>query len=292
MARHMTPAQFRSHLQQQANRRRQAINRYNQAVQDHNRKVKATVDNYNRQVRAYNQRLRANQQRVQQAIRQLQSRPVLASRYVTFRTSVETLHRSYVALDCEVDYAPEMSELLDLSERENANSLDVMNSLMVDQGGRATGDDVARLKDTRITVELATLSPDLDSRWRGALFALDPRNPDASRHFCTSAREIFTEILEKRAPDNAVLQAFPNCAKTQEGRPTRRARIQFALYRKGILTALLEQFIDDDVENIIELFKVFNSGTHGEAASIAFQSLVAIKTRVEDGIVYLSRVFA
>ena len=97
MARHMTPAQFRSHLQQQANRRRQAINRYNQAVQDHNRKVKATVDNYNRQVRAYNQRLRANQQRVQQAIRQLQSRPVLASRYVTFRTSVETLLRSYVA---------------------------------------------------------------------------------------------------------------------------------------------------------------------------------------------------
>ena len=52
------------------------------------------------------------------------------------------------------------------------------------------------------------------------------------------------------------------------------------------------RFIDDDVENIIELFKVFNSGTHGEAASISFPSLVAIKTRVEDGVVYLSRVFA
>lgn len=37
MARRMTPAQFRSHLQQ-ANQRRQAINRYNQAAQNHNRK--------------------------------------------------------------------------------------------------------------------------------------------------------------------------------------------------------------------------------------------------------------
>ena len=46
MARTMTPAQFRSHLQQQANRQRQAINRYNQAVQNHNRKVKTAVDNY------------------------------------------------------------------------------------------------------------------------------------------------------------------------------------------------------------------------------------------------------
>ena len=292
MARRMTPAQFKSYLQQQANQRRQAINRYNQAVQSHNRQVKTAVDNYNREVRAYNQRLRANQQRVQQAIRQLQSRPVLVTRYITFRTSVETLHRSYVALDRDQGYAAEMGELLDLSERENANSLDVMNALLDEQGAQRAGDNLPRLQDTRITGELVTLSQDLDSRWRGALFALDPRNPDASRHFCTSAREIFTEILEKRAPDCAVLQTFPECPKTQEGRPTRRARIQFALHQKGLLAAPLEQFIDDDVDNIIELFKVFNSGTHGEAASISFPSLVAVKTRVEDGILYLSRVFA
>ena len=53
MARSMTPAQFRSHLQQQASRQRQAINRYNQEVQNHNRKVKTAIDNYNREVRAY-----------------------------------------------------------------------------------------------------------------------------------------------------------------------------------------------------------------------------------------------
>jgi hypothetical protein len=58
------------------------INRYNRAVQNHNRKVKTAFDNYNREVRAYRQRLRANHQRVQQVIRQLQSRPVMVTRFV------------------------------------------------------------------------------------------------------------------------------------------------------------------------------------------------------------------
>lgn len=301
MARTMTPAQYRSYVQQENNRRRQAVDRYNQAARNHNRKVQAAVDQHNRntktavdkytrEVHVYNERVRMHRQRVQQAIRQLQSRPTVITHHAAFRTSVETLHHSYVALDASPN-SPAANELLDLSERENANSLDVMNALMSPPAVAATADDLARLKDTRVGEELLALSPDLDRRWRGALFALDPRNPDASRHFCTSAREIFTTILEQRAPDVAVLEAIPGCHKTPEGRPTRRTRIQFALQQRGLLTAPLEQFVDDDIDNIIELFKVFNSGTHGEAASIEFSSLVAIKTRVEDGIAYLSQVF-
>lgn len=186
--------------------------------------------------RRYTERVRAHRQRIQRAIQQLQSRPTAITRHVTFRASVETLHRSYVALDAS-QASPAANELLDLSERENANSLDVMNALMSAPASPATVDDLARLKDTRVGEELLSLSPDLDRRWRGALFALDPRNPDASRHFCTSAREIFTTILEQRAPDAAVLQVFPDCHKTPEGRPTRRTRIQFALQQKGLLTA-------------------------------------------------------
>lgn len=59
-----------------------------------------------------------------------------------------------------------------------------------------------------------------------------------------------------------------------------------------MLAVLLEQLIDDHVENIIELFKVFSSGTHVEAARIAFPSVVAIRTCVDDGFVHLSHVFA
>jgi hypothetical protein len=215
------------------------------------------------------------------------------TRYVTFRASVETLHRSYVILDRsaeERDTSEFEGDLLDLSERENANSVEVMNALLAEQQLGSEGDDLARLRETRVEGELVALSADLDSRWRGALFALHPENPDASRHFCASAREIFTTLLEQRAPDDEVKRALPNCP-LHEGRPTRRSRIQFALRRKGLIAEPLEQFVDTDVDNILELFKVFNDGTHGSAGRFGFEQLRAIKTRVEDGIVYLSRIF-
>lgn len=58
------------------------------------------------------------------------------------------------------------------------------------------------------------VSEDLMNRWKGAVYALNPQNPDAARHFCTSTREIFTEFIEFKAPDNAVVQYNPNASKT------------------------------------------------------------------------------
>lgn len=289
----MTPGQFRSRVQQIQSQQRQAVNRYNQAVRDYNRKVNHAIDNYNREARAHNVRVRADRQRLAQALARLQSRPRVVTTYVTFRASVETLHHSFIALD-QASEARETTvledQLFDLSERENANSLEVMDALLSESSANAVEQDLSRLRETRVDNELASLSTDLDGRWRGALFALHPENPDASRHFCTSAREIFTTILDERAPDAAVLREISNCPLHQ-GRPTRRARIQYALRRKGLATQSLEQFVDDDVQNIIELFNVFNHGTHGAAGRYAFEQLRAIKTRVEDGIIYLSRIF-
>jgi hypothetical protein len=297
MARRMTPAQFKSHVRQVQNRQRQAVDQYNRAVRDYNRKVNTAIDNYNREVRAHNARVRSNRQRLAQALSSLQRRTTV-TRYVTFRASVETLHRSYVSLDRTSDSVHTtdfQNEVLDLSERENANSLEVMNALLADAvtSASAEGEDLSRLRETKIDEELRDISSDLDNRWRGALFSLHPANPDASRHFCTSAREIFTSILEHKAPDDLVKGAIPNCPLTHEGRPTRRARIHFALRQKGIVEAALqlEEFIDDDVENILELFGVFNDGTHGSSGRFEFGQLVAIKTRVEDGISFLHKIF-
>ena len=245
MARRMTPSQFRSQMQQLQNRQRQAVDRYNRAVRDRNRKVNNAIDQHNREVRTHNARVRADRQRLKQAIARLQSRPTVVTRYVSFRASVETLHRSYVMLDRsaeERDTSECEGDLLDLSERENANSVEVMNALLAEQQHGSGADDLARLRETTIEGELAALSADLDSRWRGALFALHPENPDASRHFCASAREIFTAILEQRASDDEVKKGLPNCP-LHDGRPTRRARIQFALRRKGLVAEALEQFV-------------------------------------------------
>ncbi|BBO76182.1 hypothetical protein DSCW_35990 [Desulfosarcina widdelii] len=178
------------------------------------------------------------------------------------------------------------NRILDLSERETANSVTVANRL---SGMEPEADEqVDGLQDAALGDQLRNISVDLDNRWKGAVFALNPTNPDAARHFCTSAREIFTQLLVIKAPDASVISLIPDCDRTEHGRPTRRAKIRYFLHRKGMIEESLEDFVEQDIENILQLFRVFNDGTHGSAGTFDFRQLSAIKKRVEDGIMFLT----
>lgn len=115
---------LQNYLRELERRQRQAIDRYNQevrrhnekirrAAEEHNRKVinaynqdvkrvndniRRSVDEYNREARAHNSRVMANRQRLQSALNNLSRQPV-TTRYVTFRTSVETVSRAYHRLE-------------------------------------------------------------------------------------------------------------------------------------------------------------------------------------------------
>lgn len=60
------------------------------------------------------------------------------------------------------------------------------------------------------------------------LYALNPQNPDAARHFCTSARECIVKILDVAAPDDVVVQRLPNPQWTDDGKLTRRSKLRSA----------------------------------------------------------------
>jgi uncharacterized protein YukE len=293
MARNINLSQLRSKLRQIESKQRQAINKYNQEARKHNQNVRNAVNKYNSAVRQYNARVRANRQRIKNELLRFsrQSPSVTTTRFVVYRTSVETLHRSYTQLE---NYAetkqldPRYNRVLDLSERETANSLEVTNRIL---GGEIVGDTPAEdLENAELLDGLRKISQDLDDRWNGAVFALNPRNPDAARHFCTSAREIITQILELKAPDADVFELLPNCEKTDRGNPTRRAKIRYFLHRQGMIKDTLEDFVENDMENIVQLFRVFNDGTHGSAGTFDFPQLNAIKKRVEDGIMFLTEI--
>lgn len=288
MVRYISFSQLQSKLCEAARKQEQAIYRYNEEVRRHNQRVKQAVDKYNQEVRAYNARLRANRDRLRSELVRLSRQPV-TTRYVTFRASVHTLNDAHTRLElrAETHLDSRYNHLLDLSEREAANSVSVMNSLL---GNAADSQGPAdTLQDATLTEELKKISEDLDNRWRGAVFALNPHNPDAARHFCTSAREVITQILELKAPDTHVIQLMPDCGRTEQGKPTRRSKIKFFLHRKGMLDDVLEEFVDEDMQNIVELFQIFNDGTHGSAGTFDLQQLSVIRKRVEDGIMFLSR---
>jgi hypothetical protein len=77
---------------------------------------------------------------------------------------------------------------------------------------------------------------------------------------------------------------------TSQGKPTRRAKLAYFLHIKGISDASLEDFVERDLENVVELFQVFNDGTHGTAGKFDLGQLRAIKKRVENAMNFLGRI--
>jgi hypothetical protein len=290
MVRRVTPAQFQSLMRQQLQKQKQAIDKYNREVRAHNQKVRQAVNAFNREVSAYNARVRANRQRLRNEIARLNRQANSTTRYATFRTSVRTVHSAYERLEQaagEERYDDRYNEILDLSEKEAANSAGMMNALMGE-----TPEEVPQQNslESPLTPLLQAISGDLGDRWKGALYSLNPQNPDAARHFCTSAREIIARILNEKAPDAVVIAKMPDCQRTPNGTPSRRAKIRYFLNSKGMAQSELEEFVEDDMENVVQLFEEFNQGTHGSAGTFNMVQLQTLRKRVEDGIVFLSRV--
>ena len=287
MPRRITPSQARSMFRQAQNKQRQnvqklnsAIRKYNSAARQYNNARRRAIVDYNREVRAHNTRVRANRARLQSALQRLPRQNVTV-RFYSLHDSVSRLTTAYERLD-NSNADPYFS---DLAERDTANSVTLLNSLTDPESAlEFTGEELA---DTGISDSLNTISSDLNNRWIGAIFALNPRNPEATRHFCTSAREIIADIFRLKAPDAEVLDWFPKCQITDRGTPTRRAKVRFWLERKGEGDGALEEFIETNMKDINFLFDELNSGTHGPAGKFSLQQLAAVKVRVEDCIGFM-----
>ena len=297
MTRRISMSQFKNQMRQLQQKQKRAVDDYNREVRKHNQQVKQAVsktnqeiNRYNNAVRTHNNRVRANRDRLKRELQKL-ANCQSSSRYVQYRTTASSVQIAYQQLERHAETAgldTRYDEILDLSEREAANSAGVMNALLGDIENAVIPEDEA--VESWLLEFLGGISTDVVDRWRGALFSLDPSNPDAARHFCTSAREVITQILEIKAPNSEVFAELPNCDITDCGNPTRRAKIRYFLHLKGLTDDHLEEFIERDMEGVVQLFRVFNDGTHGSAGAFNHSQLLAIRKRVEDGISFLSKI--
>ena len=202
MVRRVTPSQIRSMLRQAESKQRQAVNNHNRQVRDHNAKVKRAADAYNRDIREYNAKRRRAIEAVNRDIR------TYNSRVRTYRARLQevrsvlvrqqpvvghfySIHQSAIELSAAYDLLDRSHAdpyLADLGEKEAVNSLTVVKDLIEGTEGDVYSGDA--ITDSKITTELSGISQELSVRWHGALYALNPRNPEAARHFCSSSREI------------------------------------------------------------------------------------------------------
>ena len=284
MPRRISTSQLKSNLRQAEQKQKRAIAKYNREVNKYNAEVRKKVNSYNRLVREYNSAVRKNKQIISREIRRLNSRDTISTPYVE---SMHIMQQHYIKVNDVyaegVNITSEQNRILDLIEQEQANSLITANMIANEEVLDENTEDV------EIGNKLQVVSEDLNNRWRGAVYALNPNNPDAARQFCTSAREIFTEFLELKAPDSLVFQFNPQCEKTDRGNATRREKIKYMM-REYSMDDSVMSFAEADITNILELFHVLSDGTHGAAGRYEFQQLLQVKKRVEQGIVFLCEI--
>ena len=278
----------RINISQLNSKMRQIQNKTNQQLKKIQRDTERQIKRETTKMKNdYKKNIRKNYQKLQKELSKFNN-----SQYMTtkFTISVRKLNSSYEKVNAtynELKSTTKEKEVFNYIEQENVNNLTVANALISSE----TKDDIdVELQDNGIGEQLKKLSDDLNNRWLGALFSLNPQNPDATRHFCTSTREIFTEIFDKYAKDTEVFSVFPDCDKTERGNATRKSKIKYFLYKKGIDIKNADEFIDNDIDNILELYHILSNGTHGEAGKYSIIQLKAVKKRVEDGIQFLCNI--
>lgn len=267
----------------------QNINKYNQEVKKHNSERKLQIDKYNREVRKVNAEREKNRRQLNQAIRKFNNFRTVTTTAVYYRESVRQLENDYNHLENRTGDYSKYSEyqedlLKNYPAQETNNSVQLFNSLNgIDEGDYI---DPGELQKTYIGEQLSKLSIDMGNRWRGALFSLNPNNPDAGRHFCTSVREVYIQMLEIKAPDEMVKSSFPDC-ELYQGKPNRRSKIKYILAQKSLHSESFENFVDSDIDELLSIFRTLNDGTHGSAGRFSIQQLSKLKKRVEDSIQFI-----
>ncbi len=139
-----------------------------------------------------------------------------------------------------------------------------------------------------IDEELASFDDSLLILLNGARDSLNSSNPDKARHVTTSVRELFTHIIHRLAPDDAISNWSTNENDFHNKRPTRRARLLYIC--RTFSCDPLTKFIEDDVRAALSLVDSLNSGTHVVQSKLTHSQLQAVVYRMESLALFLLKV--
>lgn len=148
--------------------------------------------------------------------------------------------------------------------------------------------EIAKEAADSLEQSLGKINPLLIRLWKGAIKALDSQNPDRVRHFITSLRELFTQVLHRLAPDEQVRQWNSSPDYYQAGKPTRKARLLYIC--RDINYEPFSQFLEKDIDSVLACIDLFQEGTHAVLPPFDDSQLSSIKIRTESCIRFLLEV--
>lgn len=267
MAKSFNMSQFKSQINKIQREAKRAENQFKQSV-----------NNYNRAVRQYNSNVRNAQNKIQRELNRMQSTYTIKTNY---SISTRVVHDVYTKVSNSYNNGNIDENIFNAIENEDANNLELSNVVL---NNCEVENSNVEIEESNISAKLIKISTDLENRWKGALFSLNPNNPEAARHFCTSTREILKVLIDDGIKDKDVVAINPECERTNNGTPTRKEKIKYAMNKKGINDELIIEFTNSNIENTVSLINELSNGTHGHANKYSLNQLKSFKKRFEDSI--------
>lgn len=206
-----------------------------------------------------------------------------------YRDSVENLEQNYKAL-CEFDKQTNLfancktNRYIELVTQETNNSIQLYNSLNEIDGGDII--DSSEFQIAFIRGKLANISRDLSKRWDQSLYSMLKNDSKEVRHFCDLVKKIPTQIIDYKAPDDAVRGHFLD-TDFFTGKPTIDYKLKYIFDLKLIHSEVLRSYVESDIFEISVLCNTLIDYSYRKGAGFSNQQLLKLEKRVLDTIEFL-----
>lgn len=149
-------------------------------------------------------------------------------------------------------------------------------------------EEVRRETGESLEVLLKGLNPEFIIPLQGARQSVDSNNPDHIRHFATSMRELFTQVLHTLAPDDKIKDWTQDPRYYENNRPIRRVRLLYICRLVNHPPFL--KFVEKDIDTTLEFLQLFQQGTHEVISKYTDYQLRLMLVRMESTIRFLLEV--
>lgn len=211
----------------------------------------------------------------------------LTSSFLELSGSYSNLLKSYKSNP--VTYSQISPSLGRIAPMEYFSSANLLEAISVDEDITAAEEllknEIQYENEIQLSIHLPRIDPGLYKMWKGAIEAYHSDNTDKIRHFSTSIRELYTHLIHKLAPDDAIKKWSTDSTNYFEGRPTRKARLLFIC--RNINNDAFETFVAKDVAATLAFIDIFQKGTHDIDPIFSPNQLSTIKSKAESTLKFL-----
>ena len=216
-----------------------------------------------------------------------EAKEYLTSSFIGLSGSYSALLKSFESRP--TSYAQISPAITRIAPMEYFSSANLLEAISVEEDITAEEELLKNELQYENEIQLSTHLPKIDAglykMWKGAVEAFHSNNSDKVRHFSTSIRELYTHLICKLAPNDAIKKWSSDPIHYHEGRPTRRARLLFIC--RNINSDPFNSFVHKDVDATIAFIDIFQKGTHDIDPLFSPAHLVTIKSKAESTLKFL-----